>query len=89
MREIGGFEFPENKEEAENWEHFVLTRALAQHVLCVAHTRVEGMWSAYCDAVPGYNHDNEYQEVLDHGDKLPVRIAEAIFPQFKGIPYAH
>jgi len=58
MKLIGQFEFPESKEEAENWERFVLMKALSQKVLCVAHTRKEGMWCAYCDAVPGYNHEN-------------------------------
>jgi len=64
-------------------------KALSQKVLCVAHTRKEGMWCAYCDAVPGYNHENESELVFQHGDRLPIRIAEVIFPQFRGVPYAY
>jgi len=57
-------------------------------VLCVAQTRIEGAWSAYCDAVEGMNHDFEAEKVLAYGAKLPEIVARAIFPEFDGVPYA-
>ena len=88
MREIGEFSFPDNKEEADCWKHSVILYALASKVLCVAHTRIEGTWCAYCDAVPGWKHDEEYEGVLHHGDKLPEAIAKVLFPIFAEVPYA-
>lgn len=64
-------------------------RALAMRVLAVAHTRVEGTWAAYCDAVPGMNHDREQDAVLKTGDKLSETVARALFPRFEKLPYAH
>lgn len=61
---------------------------LASRVICVAHARIEGTWSAYCDAVPGIRHRDEMEEVFRHGSKLRENIARALFPQFDGIPYA-
>ena len=65
-------------------------RALDSRVLCVAVRRVEGAWCAYIGAVPGENHVREYQDVQEHGAKLPESVALAVFPQFKeeGFPYA-
>ena len=63
--------------------------ALASKVLVVMNTCCEGTWCAYCDAVPGIRHDNEFQEVLATGDKLPERVARAIFPEMAKLPYAH
>lgn len=80
--------FPTNREEALAWSPHTRHRALAMRVLAVAHTRVEGMWCAYMDAVPGMNHNREFQAVLDHGDKLDEGIALALFPIFRGVPYA-
>lgn len=81
--------FPKSVEEALAWKPIIRRSALASRVLCVARTRVEGAWAAYCDAVPGHNHDYEMEPVLDAGDKLAERIARAIFPGFDGVPYAH
>ena len=90
MKYLGenGIPFPESVEEAAKWEPTCDYCALARMVLVVAKTRVEGVWSAYCDTVPGQNHDNEYIEVLRTGDKIPEQIARVIFPRFDGIPYA-
>ena len=90
MVEIGGFAFPEQGDQAacEAWRPTIRVTALACRVLVVAKTRIEGRWNAYCDAVPGINHDDEWEEVKHHGCKLPEHIAEAIFPEFKNIPYA-
>ena len=44
--------------------------------------------AAYCDAVPGYDHDSEQEAVLNHGDKIDERLAIVLFPEFHGIPYA-
>jgi hypothetical protein len=66
--------------------------ALAMDVLAVAvvdtfeyddgHTRVE--WTAYCGAVPGQNHEEEWQNVRATGSKLPRDVAKAIFPWIQG-----
>ena len=79
--------------DAEGWKAWtpLTTRhALAMRVLCVATTRQDmaGSWCAYCDAVPGNDHDAEQQAVLDHGDKLGEDIARRLFPGYCGIPYA-
>ena len=80
--------FPETHEECKEWNSVQYSRALAMRVLAVAHTRIEGAWSAYCDAVPGKNHRDEEEAVLQRGDKLCEKVALALFPIFKGIPYA-
>lgn len=72
-----------------SWEPQVRYVALASNVLVVARTRVEGTWAAYCDAVPGLSHRQEWQDVLDSGCKLGEPIARALFPIFKDTPYAH
>jgi len=57
--------------------------ALASRVLAVASINVEvGDWCVYIDAVPGMNHDDEYEEVARKGAKLPERIAKLIFPGY-------
>ena len=75
---------------AETWTPRVRCEALAMRVLAVATTRIEGTWTAYCDAVPGERHDQEYGEVLRTGDKLPEHVAQAIFGRtgvFQNMPY--
>ena len=81
--------FPKTVEEAREFVPHVHVHALACNVLVVARTRIECAWAAYCDAVPGENHDRECQAVLDQGSKLGENIARALFPQFNGVPYAH
>lgn len=73
---------------AREFTPVIRRRALASRVLVVARTRIEGTWAAYCDAVPGYDHDHEERAVLLRGDKLPERVAVALFPEFDGVPYA-
>ncbi len=80
--------FPKNQEEAREFVPQIAVRALASKVLVVANTRVECAWSAYCDAVPGMNHDHEVQPVLEHGSKLLEEVARALFPRFDDVPYA-
>lgn len=77
----------EADQSLEKWTPVVRKVALASRVLAVAQTRIEGAWSAYIDAVPGMDHEQECQYVLDYGTKLDERIARAIFPQFNEIPY--
>lgn len=72
-----------------NWTPTVRIHALASKVLVVARTRIEGTWSAYCDAVPGDSHNKEWPAVLANGDKLMEEIARILFPQFDDIPYDH
>ena len=77
----------------ENLEEFKLIQRfypLASKVIAAATTREEGAWCAYCNAVPGIKHVEEWQDVLDYGDKLSEEIASAIFPSFAKmqLPYA-
>lgn len=37
-------------------------------------------WTAYVDAVPGQNHENEYLAVARMGCKLPLEVAMLLFP---------
>ena len=54
---------------------------LARRVMAVAvYDEEVGDWAAYIDAVPGNNHSEEWQEVVDYGLKLPKRVAEVLFP---------
>lgn len=70
------------------WTPIIHTHALAMRVLTVAKTRIEGTWAAYCDAVPGWDHDKEWPAVLRNGDKLPEEVARALFPMFEDLLYA-
>ena len=95
MRIIGehGCEFPDPDvegvaREGDEWKPVIRRVALHWDVLCVARTRIEGKWAAYCGAVPGKNHDDEQADVLRQGGKLPSAFARVLFPQFDGIPYA-
>lgn len=79
--------FPTGPEEARGWKPIVSYKAMHQKVIVAAQTRIEGAWSAYCGPVPGMCHDDEYQLVLDTGDKMSKKVAEALFPEFEGVPY--
>ena len=85
---IQHFPQPGNAAEIEVWRPHIVHRALHQFVLCVATTRIEGAWAAYCRNVPGQSHRAEVQPVLDEGDALPEGVARALFPEFLGVPYA-
>jgi len=39
-------------------------------------------WAAYIGAVPGQNHEREWQLVLEDGSKLFQKFAEVLFPDF-------
>lgn len=63
-------------------------------VLAVLSRRVEG-WCVYVGAVPGEDHEKEWQEVAKHGTKQREPIARAIVgslfhPDFDpgDLPYA-
>ncbi len=88
MKTISEIDFPENPIEHEGWTRTVKRQALAHNILVVATTRREGKWSAYISAVPGVNHDDEWEEVLRHGTKILETLASVLFPRFAGIPYA-
>ena len=64
-------------------------RALSSDVLVAAITRIEGTWKAYCKAVPGYNHNLEFDDVLRHGDNVGEKVARVLFPEFAELPYAN
>ena len=63
-------------------------------VLAVLCRREDG-WCVYVRAVPGMNHDVEWQEVTKSGGKLPREVAEAVartlfHPGFEvDLPYAY
>lgn len=80
--------FPLTVAEAQTWEPFIWLRALSARVLVVAVPRVECAWAAYCDAVPGQCHRDEWQAVRDHGAKLDEAVARVLFPAFDEVPYA-
>ncbi len=86
MITISGFIFPENA--SEKWEPTVRMIALHSKVLCVARTRVERAWSAYCFPVPGINHEEEIYLWRELGSKLFEYHARVLFPQFADLPYA-
>lgn len=88
LSDIGGYTFPKTTAQARDWKPYVTWRALSRRVLVVARTRVEGKWSAYCDAVPGICHEDETAEVLRTGTKLSESVARAMFTQLKDVPYA-
>ncbi len=71
-----------------DFEPKIRWKPLAERVLVVAKTRIEGAWKAYIDAVPGELHTAEIQEVLDDGDELREDIARILFPEFDDLPYA-
>ena len=62
--------------------------ALATKVLVVAVIN-ENDWAAYCDAVSGQNHENEFMEVARTGCKISETLARNIFREFKLIKYRH
>lgn len=62
--------------------------ALHRNVIVLAASRIEGTWKAYCAPVAGVDHEKEYIHVHEHGVDVGGNIARAIFPQFKGVPYA-
>lgn len=72
----------------DKWNPYIRSVALSQFVLCVAKIRIEGAWTAYCNAVPGQEHSVETVRVLTHGNKLPEKIARAVFPEFSELRYA-
>ncbi len=80
--------FPKSSEEAAVWTPWYRTRALTARVLVVAVTRITGEWAAYCDAVPGKRHEDEWQAVSDYGTKLDEAVARTLFPLFDEVPYA-
>jgi hypothetical protein len=88
MPDIWKDHFPTNAEEASKFRAYTQLHALANSVLAVATTRVEGTWSAYCNSVPGMSHRKEAEEVLRHGCKLSEKVALVLFPELEGVPYA-
>jgi hypothetical protein len=80
--------FPKSVAEAQAFVPLQCIRALSSRVLVVAQTRVVCSWAAYCDAVPGMNHQHEWQAVLDYGTKLDEGVARSLFPEFDEVPYA-
>ena len=58
-------------------------RVLDSKVIAVASaTKAVGDWSAYIGAVPGRNHQEEWEKVAEEGSKLPYEVARVLFPSF-------
>lgn len=58
-------------------------RALDTRVLVVAKANPGvGDWAAYICPVAGVDHALEYGEVARHGSKVPLWMAERLFPGF-------
>ena len=60
-------------------------RALASRVMTFAVANITvGDWAAYIDAVPGENHDIEFDQLLEKrsSTKLPYAIAKIIYPHY-------
>ena len=55
-------------------------RILASDVLVVAKAGGNSDWAAYIGGVMGRNHEAEWKAVEEYGNKLPEKIAMAIFP---------
>ena len=83
----------EIQQKWQEWKHENVelearnVKALSSTVLVVAVWGLDG-WRAYCDSVPGINHEKEYNSVLRHGVKIEEQVARSIFPLYDGIPYA-
>ena len=60
---------------------------LGRNVLAVAKEGAVNDWAAYIDAVPGINHEAEVEHVMTNGDKLPERVARALFPEFRDLAW--
>ena len=50
---------------------------LASNVIAVLSRRFDG-WCVYVGAIQGYNHDLEWEDVADNGDKQGEPMARAI-----------
>lgn len=64
-------------------------KALDSKVIVVASvtmfpkgSKIAGEWAAYIGAVAGERHSEEWQGVLEHGSKLPYKVAALLFPEF-------
>lgn len=68
-------------------QKMVMWRVLGHRVIVVAKEGQVNDWAAYIDAVPGQNHNNEWQQVRDHGDKISERVARVLFPEFDKLRY--
>jgi len=80
-------DFKKGTEQMTEFKPDIKIYALASKVLAVATTRIEGTWKAYINAVPGIDHSEEFNDVLQYGEDPGERIARAIFPDFYDIPY--
>jgi hypothetical protein len=61
---------------------------LASRVIAVACIQEDyGEWAVYVMDVPGFHHDEEWQEVARRGDKQSEVVAKAIFPRVAELGY--
>jgi len=88
--ELGGISFPSKgcPDAARDWCPAIRWRAIARDILVVARSRIVGEWKAYVGTVPGVNHDDEFDAVLNSGNPLLEATARSLFPNLKDIPYA-
>jgi len=65
-------------------------KALDRRVLVVASVNeILGDWTVYIGAVPGIDHEKEWQEVAQYGTKLPKEVGEILFPGLKALKWRY
>jgi hypothetical protein len=67
-------------------ENKIIYKALSQSVIVAAVEYQEG-WASYIGAVAGENHDLEYWDVVNFGNKITEELAKVIFPEFSNKEY--
>lgn len=72
----------------ELFEPQIVVQTLARDIVVVARTRSEGTWKAYIGTTDEWSHPDATSDVLERGTAVRERVARAIFPQFKELPYA-
>jgi len=70
-------------EDGDEWKRQVRWTVLDKRVIAVAMEGSIRDWAAYIGAVPGNNHNEEWLSVYENGSKLPRKVAEVLFPDFK------
>jgi hypothetical protein len=62
-------------------------RILTREILVVATFTYGKAWKAYIGIVPGRDHDEEWEQVLQTGDTLDEVYARPMFPNFAKFEY--
>ena len=58
-------------------------RLLGYRVMLVAKEGwTPGEWRCSCGPVPGNNHEQEFQDIIDHGEPMSHEVAKFFFPRW-------